>query len=275
MLLVGRPQSFLELNQQPGKPPVIICPLVLSSGFSMPSLAKSDSRDPSLPGCTSPLGTADCYASCLRSRLSQATPCTLRRTEQQFMNKLRGVGCGDASSLHNSFCSPFSLAGFSAAICRLSSSTASGPDWIGSSLLNSWIACPDCMPSTPNRCQSPLFQVPQSGASHLPFPSELQVPKLSSEELLLSRPVRCGLSRLRCHGHSLLVSSYLHRISRKENSACSACGHPLQDLNHLLLDCPASEPSRKSIFNSSLSILELWSRPWGVARLLGLSEGVR
>ena len=60
------------------------------------------------------------------------------------------------------------------------------------------------------------------------------------------------------------------RISRKENSDSSACGHPLQDLNHLLLDCPASEPLRKSIFGSSLSILDLRSRPWGVARLLGL-----
>ena len=59
--------------------------------------------------------------------------------------------------------------------------------------------------------------------------------------------------------------SYLHRISRKENSDCSACGHPLQDLNHLLLDCRASEPLHKSIFSSSLSILDLWSRPWGVA----------
>ena len=97
-----------------------------------------------------------------------------------------------------------------------------------------------------------------------------QVPEVSLEELLLSRPIRCKLSRLRCHGHSLLLSSYLHRISRKENSACSACGHPLQDLNHLLLDCPASEPLRKSIFGSSLSILDLWSRPWGVSRLLGL-----
>ena len=97
-----------------------------------------------------------------------------------------------------------------------------------------------------------------------------QVSKVSSEELLLSRLIRRELSRLRCHDHSLLFSSYLHRISRKKNSACSACGHPLQDLNHLLLDCPASEPLCKSIFGSSLSILDLWSRPWGVARLLGL-----
>ena len=93
-----------------------------------------------------------------------------------------------------------------------------------------------------------------------------QVPNVSSEVLLLSRSFRCELFRLRCNGHGLLLSSYLHRISRKENSACSACGHPLQDLNHLLLDCPAYEPLRKSIFGSSLSILDPRSRPWGVAR---------
>ena len=97
-----------------------------------------------------------------------------------------------------------------------------------------------------------------------------QVPEVSSEELLISRPICCELSCLRCHGHSLLLSSCLHRISRKKNSACSACGHHLQDLNHLLLDCPASEPLRKSIIGSSLSILDLWSTPWDIARLLGL-----
>ena len=102
--------------------------------------------------------------------------------------------------------------------------------------------------------------------SHLNF----QAPKVSLEELLLSRPIRCELSLLRCHGHSHLLSSYLYSTSRKEISACSACGHPLQDLNHLLLDRPASEPLRKSIFGSSLSILNLWSRSWGVAQLLGL-----
>ena len=54
--------------------------------------------------------------------------------------------------------------------------------------------------------------------SHLNF----QVPEVSSEELLLSRSIRSELSRLRCHGQSLFLSLYLHRISRKENSACSA-----------------------------------------------------
>ena len=77
-----------------------------------------------------------------------------------------------------------------------------------------------------------------------------QFREVSLEELLLSRPIRGELSRLRCHGHSLLLSSYLHRINRKENSACSTCRHPLQNLNHLLLDCPASEPLRKSIFKN-------------------------
>ena len=96
-----------------------------------------------------------------------------------------------------------------------------------------------------------------------------QVHEVSSEKLLLSRPIYCELSRLRCLGHSLLLSSCLHRISLKEISAFGACRLPLQDLNHLLLDCPASEPLRKFIFGSSLSILDLWSRPWGVARLMG------
>ena len=88
-----------------------------------------------------------------------------------------------------------------------------------------------------------------------------QVPEVSSKELLLSRSIRCELSRLRCHGRSLILSSYLHRISRKVNSACSA-------------DCPASEPLRIFIFGSSLSILDLWSRPWGVARLLCLRASI-
>ena len=87
--------------------------------------------------------------------------------------------------------------------------------------------------------------------SHLNF----QVPEVSSEELLLSRSIRSELSRLCCHGHNLLLSSYLHRISRKENSDCSVCGHPIQDLNHLLLDCPASE----TLPNLSLAPLSLFS----------------
>ena len=51
------------------------------------------------------------------------------------MNKLRKASCEDASSLHNSFCSPFSLAGLSTAISKLSSSTSSGPDQIAYPLL--------------------------------------------------------------------------------------------------------------------------------------------
>ena len=96
---------------------------------------KNTSQDPSFPDCTSPLDTADHYASYLRSQLSQATPRSLRRAERQFMNELRKASCEDASSLHNSFCSPFSLTELSTAISNLSSSTASGPDQIAYPLL--------------------------------------------------------------------------------------------------------------------------------------------
>jgi len=65
---------------------------------------------------------------------------------------------------------------------------------------------------------------------------------------------RTGL--LLCHGHNLLLSSYLCRIKRKGNySSFSACRHHLQHLTHLLLDCPASEPLRRAIFSTTSSIL--------------------
>ena len=96
---------------------------------------KNTSQDPSFPGCTSPLNTANHYTTYLRSHLSQATLRTLRRAERQFMNELWKASGEDASSLHNSFCSPFSLAELFSAICKLSSSTASGPDQIANPLL--------------------------------------------------------------------------------------------------------------------------------------------
>jgi len=49
-------------------------------------------------------------------------------------------------------------------------------------------------------------------------------------------------------------------FKRKENSSCSAWGHSLQDLTHLL-DFPASEPLRCAIFGTTFSIFVLWSRP--------------
>ena len=99
---------------------------------------------------------------------------------------------------------------------------------------------------------------------------DTQVPSISTEELVLSRHARCVLSRLRCNGHSLLLGSHLSRIGRIENPSCSACGHPSQDTSHLILHCPATDSLRRSLFGDSLSMYDLWSRPWGVARLLGL-----
>ena len=99
---------------------------------------------------------------------------------------------------------------------------------------------------------------------------DTQVPSISTEELVLPRHARCVLSRLRCNGHSLLLGSYLSRIGRIGNSSCSACGHPSQDTSHLILHCPATDSLRRSLFGDSLSLYDLWSRPWGVAQLLGL-----
>ena len=98
---------------------------------------------------------------------------------------------------------------------------------------------------------------------------DTQVPSISIEELVLPRHARCVLSRLRCNGHSLLLGSYLSRIGRIENPSCSACGHWSQDISHLILHCPATDSLCRSLFGDSLSLYDLWSRPWQVAWLLG------
>ena len=104
---------------------------------------------------------------------------------------------------------------------------------------------------------------------------DTQVSSISTEELVLPRHARCVLSRLRCNGRSLLLGSYLSRIGRIDNPSCSACGHSSQDISHLILHCPATDSLRRSLFGDSLSLYDLWSRPlwsrpWGVARLLGV-----
>ena len=92
------------------------------------------------------------------------------------------------------------------------------------------------------------------------------VPLIAIEELVLPLHARCVLSRLRCNGHSLLLSSYLSRIGMIESPSCSTCEHLSQNTSHLILHSPATD----SLRCDSLSLHDLWSRPWGVARLLGL-----
>ena len=98
---------------------------------------------------------------------------------------------------------------------------------------------------------------------------DTQVPSISTEELVLPRHARCVLSHLRYNGHSFLLCSYLSRIGRIENPSCSACGHSSQDIYHLVLHYPATDSLRRSLFGDSLSLYDLWSRPWRAARLLG------
>ena len=100
--------------------------------------------------------------------------------------------------------------------------------------------------------------------------STSRFPRFPPRTLCSHRHARCVLSRLCCNGHSLLLSPYLPRIGRIENPSCSACQHSSQNTSHLILRCPATDSLRRSLFGDSLSLYDLWSRPWRVARLLGL-----
>ena len=99
---------------------------------------------------------------------------------------------------------------------------------------------------------------------------DTQVPSISTEQLVPPCHARCVLLRLRCNGHSLLLGFYLSMIGRINNSSCCACGHSSQDTSHFMLHCPATDSLRGSLFGDSLSLYDLWFRPWRVARFLGL-----
>ena len=99
---------------------------------------------------------------------------------------------------------------------------------------------------------------------------DTQVPSISTEELVLPRHACCVLFRLCFNGHNFRLSSYLSRIGRIENSSCSACEHSSQDTSHLILHCPTTDSLRRLLFGDSLSLYNLWSRPWGVVRFLVL-----
>ena len=86
---------------------------------------------------------------------------------------------------------------------------------------------------------------------------DTQVPSIFTKELVLPRHARCVLSRLRCNGYSLLLSSYLTRIGRIENSSCSACGHPSQDTSHLILHCPATDSAPLTLWRLYVSLRPL------------------
>ena len=118
---------------------------------------------------------------------------------------------------------------------------------------------PCSLSSLLSRIHSCLFSYWRRNAASKFF--DTQVPSISTEELVLPRHARCVLSRLRCNGHSLLLSFYLSRIGRIDNLSCSACGHSSQDVSHLILHGPATDSLRRSLFGDSLSLFDFWSRP--------------
>ena len=129
-------------------------------------------------------------------------------------------------------------------------------------------AIPCSLSSLISRIHSCLFSDWRRTVSSKFF--DTQIPSIFTEELVLPRHARCVFSRLHCNEHNLLLSSYLSRIGRIENPSCSARGYPPQDTSHLVLHCPATDSLRRSLFGDSLSLYDLWSRPWRVSWLLGL-----
>ena len=132
--------------------------------------------------------------------------------------------------------------------------------------------CPSAIPCSfsplISRIYSSLFSDWKRTVSSKFF--DTQVPSIATKELVFPRHARCVLSRLHCNGHSLLLSSYLCRIGRIENPSCSACDTRPRTpfISFCIVQLRTLCAAR--FFGDFLSLYDLWSRPWGVARLLEL-----
>ena len=80
----------------------------------------------------------------------------------------------------------------------------------------------------------------------------------------------CPLSRLRCNGHSLLL--VLISLELAESRILPAAPVDTRPMTPLISFCTVLLRTLCAAhsFGDSLSLYDLWSRPWRVARLLGL-----
>ena len=79
------------------------------------------------------------------------------------------------------------------------------------------------------------------------------------ERLIMSRQDQSLLAQLRS-GHYLGLREYQYRIGRVESPVCNLCGQGEQDLQHWLVDCPATEAQRFKLFGPYSGRLDCLTR---------------
>ena len=75
----------------------------------------------------------------------------------------------------------------------------------------------------------------------------------------MSRQDQSLLAQLRS-GHYLGLREYQYRIGRVESPVCNLCGQGEQDLQHWLVDCPATEAQRFKLFGPYSGRLDCLTR---------------
>ena len=109
----------------------------------------------------------------------------------------------------------------------------------------------------------------KNAVEHDNLPLRVPNPPSAEAEASLSKRETQILSQLRTGGHSPILQEYLHRINRAPTPECLTCGHPMDDLDHMLTDCPAYDHHRLQRFGllrPPISIL--WRQPCDVINFL-------
>ena len=98
---------------------------------------------------------------------------------------------------------------------------------------------------------------------------DTQVPLISTKKLVLPCHARCVLTRLCCSGHSLLLGTYLSRLA--ESRILPAAPVDTRPRTPLISFCTVQLWTLCAAHSlATLSLYDFWSRPWGVAWILGL-----
>lgn len=73
----------------------------------------------------------------------------------------------------------------------------------------------------------------------------IRPPPARDKEHGLSKRERRILSQLRCGAKCPILKSYLHQIGKSPDPSCTICKGEIDDLNHMLWECPIGDKHRE------------------------------
>ena len=92
--------------------------------------------------------------------------------------------------------------------------------------------------------------------------------KRSEDEEELTAKEQRIISQLRCNGHCTILRAYQYRIGISDEPTCLKCNEEEETIEHMLLNCAATEEKRGQILGPNATMKTLWEDPKNVLKFL-------